>query len=142
MKSSKSVWVWLLVSGFMVYFYIPGYAAEDMSVESSFSAFYKTWIQKLNKEARYGEKSMRVFRSPEDLSLFTARYDVVKETGARRIKKTGQTACPYVGVMHYEIWTCTAWGKTQDEARRGPFKCLPQSEITEIFRYTGDMWAY
>ena len=74
MKGSKIVWLWLLVSGFMVYPYALGYAAENTDIESSFSAFYKTWIQKLNKEARYGEKSMRVFRSPEDLSLFTARY--------------------------------------------------------------------
>jgi hypothetical protein len=142
MKSSKSAWVWLLVLGFLVCPCSLGHAAEDTRVESSFLAFQKTWIQKLNKEGRYGEKSMRVDRSAEDRSMFVARYDVVKEAGACRIKKTGQTACPYVGVMRYEVWTCTAKGKTQDEAKRGPFDCQPQSEITEIFRYAGGMWVY
>jgi hypothetical protein len=142
MKSSNSAWVSLLVLGFFVWPCTPGYAAEDTQVESSFLAFQKTWIQKLNKEGRYGEKSMQVDRSAEDRSLFVARYDVVREAGACRIKKTGQTACPYVGVMRYEIWTCTAKGKTHDEARRGPFDCQPQSEITEIFRYAGGLWVY
>jgi hypothetical protein len=142
MKSSKSAWMWLLVLGFLVYPYSEGSAAEDTQAESSFLAFQKTWIQKLNKEGRYGEKSMRVDRSSEDRSLFVARYDMVKEAGACRIKKTGQTACPYVGVMRYEVWTCSAQGKTQDQARRGPFQCQPQSEITEIFRYAGGMWVY
>jgi hypothetical protein len=142
MKSLKSAWVALLALGFLVCPYALGYAAEDTQVESSFLAFQKTWIQKLNKEGRYGEKTMRVDRSAEDRSLFVARYDVVKEAGACRIKKTGQTACPYVGVMRYEVWTCTAKGKTHDEAKRGPFDCQPQSEITEIFRYAGGMWVY
>jgi len=142
MKSSKSAWVGLLVLGFLVCPYALGHPAEDTQIESSFLAFQKSWIQKLNKEGRYGEKTMRVDRSPEDRSMFIARYDVVKEAGARRIKKTGQTACPYVGVMSYEVWSCTAKGKTQDEAKRGPFQCQPQSEITEIFRYAGGMWVY
>ena len=77
MKSSKSAWMGLLVLGFLVCPYAPGYAAEDTQIESSFSAFQKTWIQKLNKEGRYGEKSMRVDRSAEDRSLFVARYDMV-----------------------------------------------------------------
>ena len=142
MKSSKGAWVGLLVVGFLVCPYAFGYAADDTQVQSSFLAFQKTWIQKLNKEGRYGEKSMRVDRSAEDRSLFVARYDVVKEAGECRIKKTGQTTCPYVGVMRYEVWTCSAKGKTQDEAKRGPFDCQPQSEITEIFRYAGGMWVY
>jgi hypothetical protein len=142
MKSSKSAWVWLLVLGVFVCPSALGYAADDTQIESSFLAFQKTWIQKLNKEGRYGEKSMRVDRHPQDRSLFEARYDMVKEPGPCRIKKTGQTACPYVGVMHYEVWTCTAKGKTHDEAKRGPFDCRPQSEITEIFRYAGGMWVY
>jgi hypothetical protein len=142
MKSSKGAWVGLLVLGVLVCPYALGYAAEDTQAESSFLAFQKTWIQKLNKEGRYGEKSMRVDRSAEDRSLFVARYDVVKEAGECRIKKTGQTTCPYVGVMRYEVWTCSAKGKTQDEAKRGPFDCQPQSEITEIFRYAGGMWVY
>ena len=142
MKSSRDLWFWLLVLGFLVFPCSVVSAAEDTQIESSFLAFQKSWIQKLNKEGRYGEKSMRVDRSPEDRSMFIARYDVVKEAGARRIKKTGQTACPYVGVMSYEVWSCTAKGKTQDEAKRGPFQCQPQSEITEIFRYAGGMWVY
>jgi len=142
MKSSKSAWVWLLVFGFLVCPCSVVYAADDTQIEASFVAFQKTWIQKLNKEGRYGEKSMRVDRSAEDRSLFVARYDMVKESGEHRIKKTGQTACPYVGVLRYEVWTCTAKAKTHDEAKRGPWECQPQSEITEIFRYAGGMWVY
>jgi hypothetical protein len=142
MKSLRGSLTWLFVLGFLVYPYSVGSAADDTQVESSFLSFQKTWIQKLNKEGRYGEKTMRVDRSPDDRSQFVARYDLVKEAGPCRIKKTGQTACPYVGVMRYEVWTCTAKGKTQDEAKRGPFQCQPQSEITEIFRYAGGMWVY
>jgi len=103
MKSSKSAWVGLLVLGFLVCAYALGYAADDTQIESSFLAFQTTWIQKLNKEGRYGEKSMRVDRHPEDRSLFVAKYDMVKEPGPCRIKKTGQTACPYVGVMRFAL---------------------------------------
>ena len=142
MKSSKSAWVRLLALGVLVCFSSLGYAADDTQIESSFLAFQKTWIQKLNKEGRYGEKSMRVDRHPQDRSLFVARYDMVKEPGPCRVKKTGQTTCPYVGVMRYEVWTCTAKGKSHDEAKRGPFECQPQTEITEIFRYAGGMWVY
>ena len=142
MKSALGSWKWLLVLGVLLCQCSVGNAAEDTQVEASFLEFQKDWIQKLNKEGRYGEKGMRVDRSPEDRSLFVARYDVVKESGAYRLKKTGQKSCPYVGIMYYEIWTCAAKGKSPEEAKRGPFECQPQSEITEIFRHAGGMWVY
>ena len=142
MRNSKRLGIWLLAFGYLVCASAVTWAADDAQIEASFLQFQKTWIQKLNKEGKYGEKSVRVERNPEDRSLYVAKYDVLKESATCRVKQTGQKACPYVGVMRYEIWTCAAKGKTQEEAKRGPFECRPQTEMTEIFRYSGGMWVY
>jgi hypothetical protein len=114
---------------------------DEAQVEKSFVEFQKDWIKKLNTEGKYGQKGMRVEKSPVDGS-FTAKYDEVREAPGSRIKKTGNAATPYVGTMHYEIYGCTAAGKTAEEARRGPFKCALQTDTNEIFRFNGTKWLY
>ena len=114
---------------------------DEAQIEQSFVQFQKDWIKKLNTEGNYGEKGMRVEKSPTDGS-FTAKYEKVKETAGSHIKKTGQAATPYVGTMHYEIYGCTATGKTAEEARRGPFKCVLHTDTNEIFRFNGTKWLY
>ena len=104
--------------------------------------FQKDWIKKLNAEGKYGEKSMRIDKSLGGDAPYTATYDVVKEAKSYEIKKTVQPATPYIGKVQYEIVTCTAQGKTPEEAKRGPFACNPRSDITEIFRFTGSKWVY
>jgi len=115
---------------------------DEAQVEQSFLQFQKEWIKKLNTEGKYGEKSMRVEKAPGDGSQFAASYNAVKEASGSHIKKTDQAATPYIGSMHYEIWACTAAGKTPEEAKRGPFKCELQTDMTEIFRFTGSKWVY
>lgn len=117
-------------------------AADEAQVEKSFLEFQKDWIKKLNTEGKYGEKSMRIEKSPGNGAAFLASYDVVKEPKASHVKKTDQKATPYIGTVQYEIWTCSSKGITQEEAKGGPFHCEPRSETTEIFRFTGSEWVY
>ncbi len=141
MKDIKILGLGLLLLGFLGCVCSVAQAMDEAQVEQRFVQFQKDWIKKLNTEGKYGEKGMRVERSPHDGS-FTARYDEIREVPGSHIKKTGQAATPYVGTMHYEIYGCTATGKTAEEARRGPFKCALQTDTNEIFRFNGTKWLY
>jgi hypothetical protein len=141
-KIIKSLWFGLLVLGLLGIHATPLRAADDAQVEKAFQDFQKDWIKKLNTEGKYGEKSMKVQKSSGDGAGFIATYDVVKEPKASQVKKTDQKATPYIGTVQYEIWTCSSTGKTQEEAKKGPFSCQPRSETTEIFRFTGSKWVY
>lgn len=141
MKNLKVIGVGFILLGLLGCTCAVGYAMDEAQVEQSFVGFQKDWIKKLNTEGKYGEKSMRVEKVPGDGS-FIAKYDAVKEAAGSQIKKTGQAASPYIGTMHYEIYGCTATGKTAEEAKRGPFKCELQADTTEIFRFNGTKWIY
>ena len=141
MKNIKILWLGLLILGFWGCVCSVAQAMDEAQVEKSFVQFQKDWIKKLNTEGKYGEKGMRVEKSPTDNS-FSAKYDEIREAPGSYIKKTGQAATPYVGTMHYEIYGCTAAGNTAEEARRGPFRCALQSDTNEIFRFNGTRWLY
>jgi hypothetical protein len=141
-KNIKILGIGLLVLGFLGCVCSVGQAMDDEQVEKSFVQFQKDWIKKLNTEGKYGEKSMQVDKASGGGSQFIAKYDIVKEAKAYKIKKTDQKATPYIGTVQYEISTCSANGNTAEEARRGAFTCEPKSEITEIFRFSGSKWIY
>ena len=141
-KIIKTLWVGLLFWGLLGIHPSPLRAADEVEAEKTFLEFQKDWIKKLNTVGKYGEKNMRVEKSPGDGAAFIASYDVVKEPKSSHVKKTNQQATPYIGTLQYEIWTCSARGKTPEEAKRGPFSCEPRSETTEIFRFTGSKWVY
>ena len=141
-RVSKKLVIGLLFCGFLGSILSVGHAMDEAQVEQSFLQFQKEWIKKLNTEGKYGEKSMRVEKVPGDDSQFIARYDAVKEASGSHIKKTSQAATPYIGTMHYEIWACSAGGKTAEEARQGPFNCELRTDTTEIFRFNGTKWVY
>jgi hypothetical protein len=138
----KTLWIGMILFVFLGIHPYSIRAADEAQVEKSFLEFQKDWIKKLNTEGKYGEKSMRIEKSPGDGAAFIASYDVVKEPKASRVKKTDQQATPYIGMLEYEIWTCSSKGITQEEAKGGPFHCEPRSETTEIFRFTGSEWVY
>ena len=142
MKNTRILGIGLLVLGLLGCLLSVGQAADEALAEKSFVQFQKDWIKKLNTEGKYGEKSMRIDRASGGDAAYIATYDVVKEPKSYEIKKTEQKATPYIGKMQYEILTCTAQGKTAEEAKRGPFSCVPRSDITEIFRFTGSKWVY
>ena len=140
-KNLKILWLGLVVLGFLGCVCSVAQAMDEAQVDQSFVQFQKDWIKKLNTEGKYGEKGMKVEKSPVDGS-FTAKYDEVREAPGSRIKKTGNAASPYVGTMHYEIYGCTATGKTAAEAKRGPFNCVLEGDTNEIFRFNGTKWLY
>ena len=141
-KNTRILGIGLLVLGLLACLISVGQAADEALAEKSFVQFQKDWIKKLNAEGKYGEKSMRIEKASGGEASYTATYDVVKEAKSYEIKKTDQPATPYIGKVQYEIVTCTARGKTAEEAKRGPFACTPRSDITEIFRFTGSKWVY
>jgi hypothetical protein len=142
MKSSKRVWIVLLTLAFLGCVCSLGLAQDGAQVQQKFEAFEKGWIKKLNEQGKYGEASMRVEKGAGGGALYAARYEVIKERASRSIEKTNQSATPYIGVMRYEIWTCSAFGKTPEEAKAGKFECELQNHIREIFRFNGKEWVY
>jgi hypothetical protein len=115
---------------------------DEAQIEQKFETFEKVWLKKLSDQGPYGEKSMKVEKGAGGGSLFAAKYDVIKERAGRYIQKTSQPATPYVGVLRYDIWTCSAFGKTPEEAKAGKFECELTSQNREIFRFTGSDWVY
>lgn len=142
MKNSKRVWIVLLAFAFVGCAWSVGLAQDEAQVQKKFEDFEKTWIQKLNTQGRYGEGSMRIEKGAGGGSLYEAKYDVIKERAGRFVEKTNKKATPYVGVIRYEIWTCSAFGKTPEEARAGKFECGLNDHVREIFRYNGTEWIY
>jgi hypothetical protein len=142
MKNSKRLLIMFLVAVFLGCFCAIGLALDEAQIQQKFEAFEKAWLKKLSDQGPYGEKTMKVEKGAGGGALFVARYDVVKERAGRYIKKTSQPATPYVGMMRYEIWTCSAFGKTSEEARAGEFECELTSHVREIFRFNGTDWVY
>lgn len=142
MKNSKLVWIMFLVLVLLGCFCSYGFAQDEAQIQQKFEAFEKAWIKKLNEQGKYGEASMRVEPGAGGGALYAARYDVIKERAARSIVRTSQPTTPYIGVMRYEIWTCSAFGKTPEAAKAGKFECELQSQVREIFRFNGKEWVY
>jgi hypothetical protein len=142
MKNSKRLLIMFLVAAFLGCFCPLGLAMDEAQIQQKFEAFEKTWLKKLSDLGPYGEKSMKVEKGAGGGTLFVASYDVIKERAGRYIQKTDQPATPYVGVLRYDVWTCSAFGKTPEAAKAGKFECELTSQNREIFRFTGTEWVY
>jgi hypothetical protein len=142
MKNSKRLLIIFVVAAFLGCVCPLGFAMDEAQIQQKFEAFEKDWLKKLNEQGKYGEGSMRVEKGAGGGTLFVAKYEVIKERAGRYIQKSNQPATPYIGVMRYEIWTCSAFGKTAEEAKAGKFECELQSHVREIFRFTGTEWVY
>jgi hypothetical protein len=140
-KNIQNLWLGFLILAFLGCVCPVVQAMDEAQVEQSFAQFQKEWVKKLNTEGKYGEKTMKVEKSPYNDS-FTAKYNEIREAPGSKIKSTGQAATPYVGTMHYQIFGCTATGDTAEEAKRGPFNCVLQGDTNEIFRFNGTKWLY
>jgi hypothetical protein len=142
MKNSKRLLIIFVVAALLGCVCPLGFAMDEAQVQQKFDAFEKDWLKKLNQQGKYGEGSMRVEKGAGGGTLYVAKYEVIKERAGRFIQKTNQPATPYIGLMRYEIWTCSAFGKTPEEAKAGKFECELQSQVREIFRFTGTEWVY
>lgn len=142
MKNTRRVWIVLLALAAVGCAWSVALAEDEAQIQKKFEAFEKTWLQKLNAQGKYGEASMTVEGGAGGGTLYEAKYLTIKERAGRSIVKTSNPATPYIGVMRYEIWSCTAHGKTPEEAKSGKFECGLQGHVREIFRYNGKDWVY
>jgi hypothetical protein len=142
MKNSKRLLIMFLVAAFLGCFYPLGLAMDEGQIQQKFEAFEKVWLKKLSDQGPYGEKSMKVEKGAGGGTLYVAKYDVIKDRAGRYIQKTSQPATPYIGVLRYDVWTCSAFGKTAEEAKSGKFECELTIQNREIFRFTGSEWVY
>jgi hypothetical protein len=142
MRDSKRLLIMFLVAAFLGCLCPFGLAMDEAQIQQKFEIFEKTWLKKLSDLGAYGEKSMKVEKGAGGGALFVAHYDVIKDRAGRYIQKTSQPATPYIGVIRYDIWTCSAFGKTPEEAKAGKFECELTSQNREIFRFTGTEWVY
>ena len=142
MKRSKRLLIVFLAAALVGSFCPLGIALDEAQIKQKFDAFQKTWLKNLSEKGPYGEKNMKVQMGAGSGGLYVAKYDILKERAGGAIKKTSQKDTPYIGVMRYEVWTCSAFGKTEAEARAGKFECENTSQNREIFRFNGKEWVY
>jgi hypothetical protein len=142
MKRSKRLLIVFMAAAWIGNLCPLGMAMDEAQIKQKFDAFQKTWLKNLSERGPYGEKNMKVEKGAGGGGLFVAKYDILKERAGGTIKKTSQPATPYIGVMRYEVWTCSAFGKTEAEARAGKFECENTSQNREIFRFDGKEWVY
>lgn len=142
MKNSRRLLIVLVAAAWIGALCPPGIALDEAQIKQQFDAFQKAWLKGLSEQGPYGEKSMKVEKGAGGGALYAARYDILKERAGGVVRKTAQPATPYVGVMRYEVWTCSAFGKTEAEARAGKFECENTSQNREIFRFNGKEWVY
>jgi hypothetical protein len=117
-------------------------ALDDAQVKHSFEVFQHDWMAKLNKHGKYGPASVQVSEDPAQPGTFIAKYEDLSEPTGSEVKKTGQKATPYVGVLHYDKVTRVCKGKSPEEAKQGTFKAESEEGITEIFRFSNGKWMY
>lgn len=142
MKNSKRLLIMFMAVAFLGWFCPQGIAMDEAQIKQKFDTFQKSWLKNLSEMGPYGEKSMKVEKGAGGGSLFVAKYDTLKDRAGSQIKKTSQPATPYIGVMRYEVWTCSAFGKTAEQAKAGKFECENTSQNREIFRFNGTEWVY
>lgn len=112
-------------------------------VKKQFLAFQTEWFKKLNRNGSYGPQHIVVtVDNSQPRKLYIARYRLLTGMKSYRIKKTGEKASPYVGVLRYEKVTVCCKGHTPEEARQGPFRSERVAAVTEIFRYSHGKWVY
>lgn len=136
------IWLGLLMTGLLLALSSHAFAVEDVEVEKAFVRFQGEWIAKLTKYGKYGKDYVQVAEDETRKGNYVASYLELSKPFEYRIKKTGQKASPYVGVMRYKKMTYSSKGKTPEEASAGNFKCEHESVVTEIFRFSGNKWVY
>jgi hypothetical protein len=109
-------------------------AEEPHKPEKSFEAFASAWVRGLEREA---EKQRTVLPAGASASgSYTYRsYGSDIQT---RLKRTGNAAAPFVGVLSYteNTWLCRS-------GPRGP-RCeiVDSSPVTELFPFENGKWHY
>jgi len=142
MRMATKCTLYLLLMGFC--FCAVSYAAgiDESQVKASFVQFQQEWMNKLKQHGKYGLDCVQVSEDPDRKGTFIAKYEDLSEPSEPEIRKTGQKASPFVGVLHYNTVTQVSRGNTAEEAKRGPFKCESQEGVTEIFRFSKGKWIY
>ncbi|SHG12423.1 hypothetical protein SAMN02745206_03303 [Desulfacinum infernum DSM 9756] len=125
---------------FLMVWQANAWALNEQEAAKAFSAFQKEWMHKLALHGIYGPKHVKV-RKNEDGSVVASYKELGAVTGSR-VKKTDSTACPFVGVLHYEEIVFESRGPDEKAARKGPFRNAKRITITEIFRFADGKWVY
>jgi hypothetical protein len=105
--------------------------------EQAFVKFARTWLGNLSREAPAPGNAVRFLapQQPGQPEQFT--YRDYGEDFAIRMKPTGDTASPFVGILSYteNVYLCR--GPTRDDC-----ELVESSPITEIFPFRDGRWRY
>lgn len=109
-------------------------AEEPQKPEKSFEAFAGAWVQGLEREA---EKQRGVVPAGSNGSE-SYTYRSYGSDIRTRLKRTGNAAAPFVGVLSYteNTWLCRS-------GPQGPqCEVVDSSPITELFPFENGQWQY
>lgn len=98
-------------------------AAQDPEVEASFSAFARTWLEKMRQAgaAKIAPGGRRQIRAEFETEL----------------RQTGNTRVPWLGILRYceDTLRCTGAGSASCQVSK-------TTAVTEIFPFQGGKWRY
>jgi len=112
----------------------PGGAEEPQKPEKSFETFAGAWVRGLEREAEK-QRAVGPAGSSAAASYTYRSYGSDIQT---RLKRTGNAAAPFVGVLSYteNTWLCRS-------GPRGPqCEIVDSSPVTELFPFEDGEWHY
>lgn len=112
--------------------------SEDVAL-ATFDAFTIEWMKKLDETEAFHKAKAQVVQSSDGFSVEYVGYLPHRYI---HVKKTESTDTPYVGILTYYEKKLRCSGKTQEEARQGPFDQVETNQVSEIFRFTKGKWVY
>lgn len=126
----------------ILWLFPPGVEAQEENVAlQSFDAFTREWMEKLARAEEFHRlQRMAVKKTAKGFEVKYTGYDLP----SRRItlKRTTSPLTPFIGILTYHEKVLGSFGRTQEEAKHGPFEVLETNEVMEVFRYTQGKWEY
>lgn len=110
------------------------------AILASFDGFSKSWMARLERVNQQNRQSLKPEPAANDRVI--GRYIYYGPECIQEVRSTDSKATPYVGIIRYPQKVMEKEGETLKKMKAHPGTLASESQVTEIFRYTGGRWVY
>ncbi len=107
---------------------------------ASFATFSKGWMARLDEVSLQNSRSAKAEKGNNGRVF--GRYLCYGPECRQEVRATGSKATPYVGILRYVQREMEKEGDSPQQMRARPGVATGETQVTEIFRYTGGRWVY